>query len=135
FDGEATGISGDGLQPVISTLPTVVVDTLRSGFAAGSATNARFEVTYSQGAKMPINFRRKGFPYGLTITFSNVVLDTAEGIFQLPSFRKPVKFRVIAHTPEGDQHIRCQFTDLNGDSTLSPHPGNSEEILMLTGDR
>jgi hypothetical protein len=133
FAGEGTGISGAGVQPVVSTLPTVVVDTLRSGFAAGSTTNAELEVTYSRQAVMPITLRRSGFPHDLTITFSNIVLDTAEGLFPFPSFRKPVKFRVIAHTPEGDLHIRCKFVDLNNDSTLSPNPGNSEEILMLTG--
>lgn len=133
FGGQGTGISGPGVQPVVSTLPTVVVDTLRSGFGPGSTTNAKLDVTYSRQAVMPITLRRNGFPHDLTITFSNTVLDTAEGLFPFPSFRRPVKFRVVAHTPEGDQHIRCKFTDLNNDSTLSPNPGNSEEILLLTG--
>jgi hypothetical protein len=82
---------------------------------------------------MPITLRRAGFPYDLSVTFSNTIIDTAEGAFPLPSFRKPVKFRVIAHTPAGDLHLRCKFSDLNGDSTLSPNFGNAEVIQVLTG--
>jgi hypothetical protein len=132
FAGEGTGISGAGVQPIINTLPTVVVDTTQSGFAAGSATNARLDVSYS-GVTMPITLRRELFPYDITITFSNTIIDTAEGLFPLPSFRRPVKFRAVAHTPGGDQHLRCKFVDLNGDSTLSPNPSNSEVIQILTG--
>ncbi len=132
FVGEGTGISGVGVQPIVSTLSTVVVDTLQSGFTPGSTTNARLDVSYS-GITMPVTLRRTGFPYDLTITFSNTIIDTAEGIFPFPSFRKPVKFRVVAHTPQGDQHLRCKFVDLNNDSTLSPNPGNSEVIEVLTG--
>ena len=132
FAGEGRGLSGGGVQPVVTTLPTVVVDTLLSGFAAGSSTNARLDVKYS-GVTMPVTLRRTGFPYDLSITFSNTILDTADGIFPFPAFRKPVKFRVVAHTPEGDLHLHTKFVDLNGDSTLSPNPGNSEVIQILTG--
>jgi hypothetical protein len=132
FNGDGSGISGEGVQPVISTLPTVVVDTVQSGFAAGSATNAKLDVSYS-GISMPITLRRTGFPYDMTITFSNAVLDTAEGLFPLPSFRRPVKFRIVAHTPQGDIHLPCKFIDLNGDSTLSANPGNPEVIQVMTG--
>jgi hypothetical protein len=82
---------------------------------------------------MPITLRRAGFPYDLTITFSNVIIDTAEGAFALPSFRRPVKFRVVAHTPQGDIHLKSRFTDLNGDSTLSANSGNAEVLSVLTG--
>ena len=132
FIGDASGISGDGIQPVVSTLETVVVDTLRSGFTPGSSTNATLDVRYS-GLSMPITLRRSGFPYDFTITFSNTILDTAEGLFPGANFRKPVKFRVVAHTPEGDQHLHCKFVDQNADSTLSPNPGNAEVIQVLTG--
>ena len=132
FAGEKTSISGAGIQPIINTLPTVLVDTTRSAFAPGSTTNAKLDVSYS-GIAMPITLRRAGFPYDLTITFSNTILDTAEGAIPIPLLRRPVKFRVVAHTPQGDLHLRCQFSDQNGDSTLSPHPGNSEVIHVWTG--
>jgi len=131
FAGEGTGIAGSGVMPIVNTLPTVAVDTLRSGFTPSSPANAKLNVTYSRQAVMPITLRRAGFPYDLTVTFSNTVLDTAFGSFDV--FRVPVKFRVVAHTPAGDQHLQCKFVDLNGDSTLSPHPLNSEEIIVLTG--
>jgi hypothetical protein len=131
FSGEGSGLSGAGVQPVIATLPTVLVDTVRSGFTIGSATNAKLVATYSRQAAMPITLRRSGFPHDLTITFSNTILDTALGVFDI--FKVPVKFRVVAHTPEGDRHLQCRFVDLNNDSTLSPNPGNSEVIQVLTG--
>ncbi len=132
FAGEGTGVSALGVQPVIATLGTVVVDTLQSGFTAGSTTNAKLSVAYSPSPNTyPITERRIGFPYDLTITFSNTVIDTALGIFDSP---RPVKFRVVAHTPEGDLHLKCKFSDLSPlDSTLSPHPGSPEEIQILTG--
>jgi hypothetical protein len=132
FTGLGSGITGKGVQPIINTLPTVVVDTVRSGFTSSSATNAKLSATYS-GTTLPITLRRPGFPYDATITFSNSVLDTAEGLFPLPAFRRPVKFRVVAHTPSGDVHLRCKFVDLNNDSTLSPNPANSEVIQILSG--
>jgi hypothetical protein len=131
FDGAGTGLSGAGVQPIISTPATVIVDSIRSGFIAGSQTSALLEATYSRQATMPITLARNGFPYDLTVTFSNTVIDTAVGIFDL--FRVPVKFRVVAHTPSGDQRLLCKFVDQNGDQTLSPNPGNSEEIIVLTG--
>ncbi len=131
FFGEGTGVSEAGVQPQISTLPTVVVDTIGSGFTAGSTTNARLLVSYSSGAAMPITLRRRNFPYDLRISFSNVVIDTVEGIFPFPAFDRPVKFRVVALTPSGEEHLRCKFVDLTGDSTLSLHP--DEVIQVFTG--
>lgn len=135
FDGKGTGVSGVGVQAIIWTLPTIVVDTLLSGFAPGSTTDAILDVSYSPSpTSLPITKRRLGFPYDMIVTFSNTIIDTAEGAFPLPSFRRPVKFRVEAVTPGGIQHLRCKFTDQNSDSTLSSVPGPiAEEIQVLTG--
>ena len=126
--GEGTGITGKGVQPVIATIPTVAVDTLRSGFRAGSPTRAKLRLTYS--GTMPIGLKREGFPYDFTITFSNTVIDTVFGLFGSSA---PAKFRVVAHTPQGDEHLKCFFVDLNQDSTLSPNPGSPEALQVLTG--
>jgi hypothetical protein len=137
FSGLATGISGAGIQPVVYTIPTVIVDSATTGFAPGSQTNAKLSVVYS-GLAMPITLRRAGFPYDMTVTFSNTVIDTAEGLF---GSRRPVKFRIVAHTPEGDLHLHCRFTDQSPfDSTLSPDPREVIQVLtgpdsMLTSDR
>ncbi|MBM2845739.1 MAG: hypothetical protein HW407_1051, partial [Bacteroidetes bacterium] len=135
FDGKGTGVSGSGVQPIIWTLPTVVVDTLQSGFAPGSTSDAILDVSYSPSpTSLPITKRRLGFPYDMIITFSNTVIDTAEGTFPGPLFRRPVKFRIEAMTPEGLLHLRCKFSDQNGDSTLSRLPGqNFEQIQVFTG--
>ncbi len=130
FDASGNGISGAGVQPIISTLKTVIVDTARSGFTTGSQTNAKLNVGYSRDATLPINFKRQGFPYDLTITFSNTIIDTALKVF---GDQTPVKFRVNAHTPAGDRRLQCFFIDTNNDSTLSANPLSHEEILVLTG--
>jgi hypothetical protein len=130
FEGLGTGISGLGVLPVIKTLQTIVVDTIRSGFAPGRTTNATFDVTYSRDATASINTRRDGYPHDFTITFSNTVLDTAQLRF---GFTAPIKFRVVAHTPTGDKHLQCWFYDLNNDSTLSANAASPEEIQVLSG--
>lgn len=128
FDGLGAGISGAGVQPIVKTIPTIIIDTVSSGFTTTSLTNAKLAVNYA--SLFPINYKRKGFPYDLTITFSNTVIDTVVSRpFGDPA---PAKFRVTAHTPTGDMHLRCAFTDLNDDSTLSPY-GTPEEIQILTG--
>ena len=130
FDGQGVGISGAGIQPVVYTIPTIVIDTVNSAFAPGSPTNAKLSVVY--GGPKSINEVRDGFPDDLTITFANTVIDTATDPFGIDAF--PVKFRVVAHSSSGEKHLRCVFADQNSDSTLS-HVlgGNPEEIRVLTG--
>ncbi|MBM2840256.1 MAG: hypothetical protein HW412_784 [Bacteroidetes bacterium] len=134
FDGAKTGISGLGIQPFVSTLPTVAVDTLQSGYVPGGSANTGLDVSYSRDATLPISLKRDGFAYDFTITFSNTVIDTALLRF---GFTAPIKFRVVAHTPTGDQHLKCWFYDTESgtshDSTLTPNSGNPEEIQVLTG--
>ena len=130
FEGLGTGISGGGVQPIITTLKTIVIDTARSGFAPGSPTNAKLEFSYFD-IVFPINLKRSGFPDDLTIRFSNAIIDTAVTSFDDPV---PVKFTVIAHTRTGDKRLKCFFADQNGDSTLSFLAGGGhEEIRVLTG--
>ncbi len=130
LEGAANGLTGEGVQPVITTLKTIVVDSIRSGFTAASPTNAKLTATYSRDATLPINLRRKGFPYDLTITFSNTVIDTA---FKRFGDLAPVKYRVTAQTPTGIVHLKTYFVDINNDSTLSPNPLSHEELVVLTG--
>jgi hypothetical protein len=128
FEGAGAGILGAGVQPIVKTIKTIVVDSARSGFTPNSLTNAKLAVEYS--ATVPINNVREGFPDDLTITFSNTVIDTVFGLFGDPA---PAKFRVTAHSSTGDRHLKSFFVDLNGDSTLSPNPSSAEEIQVLTG--
>ncbi len=138
FDGSDRGQVGEGVMPVVTTPATISVDTINSGFAAGSTTNAQLSFTYSgydptTKTYLPINFRRSGFPYDMTITFSNQIIDSSIAIGPLK--KKGVKFRPVAHTPSGDKHLKFIFQDKNGDSTLSHVTGgaNFEEIILLSG--
>jgi hypothetical protein len=130
FDGSLNGQVGSGLMPVVSTPPTVGIDSA-TGFSAGSRTTARLEVLYKVGG-LPLNYRRAGFPLDITIRFSDTVLDTTVGAF--PFDPLPVKFTVIGHTTSGDQKLKFLFFDLDGDQTLSHVEGGSHEsIQILTG--
>jgi hypothetical protein len=131
FDGAGTGISGAGIQPIVTTLKQVTVDSIRSGFAAGSVTNATLSVQYV-GDVFPINLRRDGYPDDITITFSNTYLDTSVASFPLRA--KPAKFRIVAHTVNGDKRLPFKFFDLDNDGSLSFYSvGTNEFIEILTG--
>jgi hypothetical protein len=114
----------------VFTPPTILIDTVNTGFVAGSPTNAKLSVIYNASIS-PINKKRFGFPADITIRFSNSVLDTSVG--QFPFSPQPVKFTVIAHTASGDVKLPFLFFDLNGDSTLSHIDANHETIQILTG--
>ncbi len=131
LDSLVSGIAASGLQPVVSTLKTVVLDTARSGYTAGSPTRAKLEISYSNAVgTYPITRRRAGFPYDWSISFSDRIVDTA----YIRPFNDPwpVKFKVVAHTPNGDVPLKCRISDGNRDSTLSPN-SIPEEAEVLTG--
>lgn len=132
FDGTPTGIPGAGVLPVVYTLPTVEVDSTRTGFTAGSPTNAKLEVQYRD--ILPINQRRDGYPVDITITFSDTYLDTSvPGIFGTPA--RPAKFQVVANSPTGPKKLKFVFFEAPGkiDGTLTHVLGNQEYIEILTG--
>jgi hypothetical protein len=134
FDGSERGQVAAGVMPIIYTIPTIEIDTIASGFTASSPTNADLDIKYyTQTGSKPINYRRTGFPYDLTVTFSNVPIDTSVGVVPLRPL--PVKFSVVAHTPTGDTRLKFFFLDKNKDSTLSHIRGGAdfEEITVLTG--
>jgi hypothetical protein len=131
FDGSSRGQVGSGVLPVIFTPETVSIDSA-TGFAQGSATNAKLNVQYKIDA-LPINYRRDGFPENISIRFSDTVIDTST--LNFPAYDAiPVKFTVIAHTAAGDKKLPFLFFDLDGDQTLSHVEGGSHEsIQILTG--
>ncbi|MCI0708066.1 MAG: hypothetical protein L0Y80_11350 [Ignavibacteriae bacterium] len=133
LDGTPSGLSGVGVLPVIETLPNVIVDSATTGFTSGSTTNATLNVTYLN--VMPINLRREAFPDDITITFYDTFVDTSTAIVPQPA--RPAKFRIIAHTPEGDKQLDFKFFDISiggiRDGTLTHVTGNAEYIHILTG--
>jgi hypothetical protein len=114
--GKGVGPVGDGLLPVIWTDSIPKPDTLRSGFAAGSATNLKVRLTAPR--TLSPNLRRPGYPDSVRIVFDNVIRDTAlvgAGGFQ----GRGVKFRAFAETAQGESQLDVRLRDTNGDSTLS----------------
>jgi hypothetical protein len=124
FHGAGTGQIGSGLLVVPTTPDSISVDTTLSGFAPTSPTNAKLHASYQD--ILPINLRRVGFPDNITITFSDVYLDTSYATI-LP--KRPAKFRIIAHTDSGDVKLKFVFRDADLDGTLSqPYPNEYIDI-------
>jgi hypothetical protein len=129
--GQGTGQVGFGIQPVVSTPDSVWVDLTASGFTPTSQTNTRLSFEYQQFAAS-INRRRTGYPADLTITFSDTYLDTT--VFLAPRFPRPVKYRVVAHEPDGDFRLKTVLYDLNNDSTLSAAGEYTDIVTYFAGN-
>lgn len=126
LEGAGSGLVGTGLLPVVSTPNTVSVDSA-SGFTASSLTNGRLKMTYRN--PLPINLKRPGFPEDMTITFSDAPIDTSLRGFGLLRSR-PTKFRVTAHTADGDLRMKFYFLDKDNDGTLSlPFPDEFIDVV------
>lgn len=125
LEGEGRGPAGDGILPIISTPKLVSVDTLTTGFTDESKSNIILSTRYSTGV-LPITLRRPGFPNNIEIIFSDSFLDTSIAAIGMPA--KPVKFKVIAKTADGDMQLNFRFFDKNNSNNLSG-VGNFIEIL------
>ena len=116
LDGRGVGPTASGLLPLVTNPIEATVDLAGTLYAAGSHTNTRLKVAYQK--VLSSNLRRPGYPDDITITFDDVVRDTAiaAGIgFQA----RPAKFVVVAHSSDGDRKLDFRFRDFNNDSTLS----------------
>jgi hypothetical protein len=123
LEGAGTGPSAAGVLPVVSTLASVEVDTLLSGFTDGSGTNAAYQARYA--SPVPINIRRPGFPEDLVLTFADTPLDTSQAAIGAPAI--PANFRIVG-VDSGTQ-FDFRFRDVNGDRVVSA-AGEFIEILM-----
>jgi len=127
LEGLGAGYVGKGLLPIVSTPKTVTVDTVASAFTAASSTNAKLKVTYRTA--LPINYRRPGYPHDMTITFSNVAIDTSLRGFGLLRSR-PTKFRITSHADTGDMRMKFYFLDKDNDGNLSrPFPDEFIDVV------
>lgn len=113
FNALRNGPAASGLLPVISTAAATQVDP-RSGYATPT-TSTPLRVEYQPGRD--VNYRRPGYPEDIVIVFDDVVVDT--GLAISPILARPAKFRVYAHTPEGDRQLDFRFNDTNRDSVLT----------------
>ncbi|NNE08872.1 MAG: T9SS type A sorting domain-containing protein [Gemmatimonadetes bacterium] len=132
--GEGSGPVGLGILPIIDTPETVLIDTLATGFDAGSPTNASLTVTYQTGGflSLPINRVRPGFPDDITIMFYDEIVDTS--LFVNPTPALPVKYEAFAHAPDRDFQLDTKFFDTDGDGTLSA-PNEFIDIITYGPDR
>lgn len=130
LDGKGTGQVGAGVLPMVWTPSTILVDSARTGYTATSTTNTKLKAIFQdpinearpdraqfRGGRM-INYRRPNFPNDITVTFSDVPVDTSVD-FGIGRAARPAKFRVVAHTPNGDVRLKFGMADLDRDGTLS----------------
>ncbi len=121
FSAAGIGPVADGILPVISSIPTVEVDTAHTGWAQQTTPGlinmaVPFYIDNQYLGRDPtwINYRRPGYPGNLTVMFGNVPLDTAMAKVPTTSYpAEPVNFRVVSHTDSGDVHLKCFFYDPN----------------------
>ncbi|MGC8594161.1 MAG: hypothetical protein ACP5US_03070 [Candidatus Kryptoniota bacterium] len=129
FSGSGTGPVADGILPVVSSISTVSIDSTTTGFIAQSTPNLTNLIPTYLGL-LPSNYRRQGYPGNVTVTFSNVPLDTT-----LPAIGMPtefVNFRAVAHTDSGDVHLKCYFYDQNKNGKFD---GILDYIRLATFDK
>ena len=129
--GAGTGPVGDGILPILSTPVLPSPDTVRSGWAPGSATNVKVKLS-AVDLVGPLaasrNLRRVGYPDSIRIVFDDVVRDTS--LISSPyNTRTPMKFRVFAETAEGEKQLDVAFRDVNRDSTFD---AANERLIVLT---
>jgi len=117
LDGQGIGPTGAGLLPVVTIPKSVQVDT--SLWHAGSVTNEKLRVNYQFTPTLSPNLRRPGYPDDVSIVFDNTVVDTGITGISGSDVANPAKFRVIAHTAQGDRVMNFRFRDTDHDSTLS----------------
>lgn len=130
FDGEGRGPVGDGILPVVSTIETMQIDTVTTGFSATSATNAIVNLRYANA--LPVGLKRPGYPDNLEIVFSDVPVDTSIAGIGVPA--KPANFRVLAKTDSADLRLKFRFRDTDNNGTLS-QIGEFIEVVTYTVDR
>jgi hypothetical protein len=124
FQATGEGPVGEGLLPLVSSDSLVRIDPA-SNWEPGHPTNIKLKITPQPG--LSPNLRRLGYPDDITIRFADTFVDT--GIFLPPTQKKPAKFQVFAHTPQGDVQLKFAFRDLNADGTLS---ANFERFDIVT---
>jgi hypothetical protein len=127
FDGSANGQSALGVLPIVKTPDEIVVNS--AAWASPAVTDCQLSMSYV--SKYSKNVRRDGFPWDISIKFYDHIVDTAEAALVFLD-GTPVKFNVIAHTPNGDERLKFQFNDDDGDGSLS-HGGSHEVITVMYG--
>jgi hypothetical protein len=130
FNGEGSGPVGSGLLPVIHTAESVLIDSTRTGWSPGSATNAEILAAYQPS--LPINLRRPRYPEDITVVFSDDIVDSSLAQFPFPAL--PAKFQIIAHGDDGDYRLDFRFLDTDLDGTLSQR-GELIDIVTYTEDQ
>lgn len=136
---QGSGPVGAGLLPSVKTSTQVFLDAANSGWATGSTTNAKILVNANGFApSVDQNRRRDGYPYDLSIVFGDAVMDTAVRISGADT-TNPAKFKIIAHTPQGDRQLDFRFRDIKPtggakDFTLSNVNDVIDVVTYLPGD-
>ena len=128
FSGSGVGPVGKGILPVLTTVDTVTIDSINTGYIPGGITNTKMKANYAPS--LPIRLKRPGFPNDIEIIFDNTIIDTSiVGGVGFPS--RPTKFAVYSVNNGVKEKVKFRFRDLNNDSTLSTLT-ESVEVVTYT---
>ncbi len=125
---QGIGPVGSGLLPYVSVPVVTGVDSATTGWRTGSATNVKLAVVYQPG--LSPNMKRPGYPYNLSIVFADTVVD--RGYSQTPQTPRaseilPTRYKVFAHTVDGDMQMRYRVRDLNANGV----PDSTNEYVEV----
>ncbi len=112
LSGEGSGPVAAGVQPIVTTPPTVFVDPDASGFTESSATTTVLTTSYQSA--LSINLRRPGFPEDVILTFADTPISTSRSAIGRPS--RPVNFKAVG--AESGYEYPFYYLESNGNATL-----------------
>jgi hypothetical protein len=118
------------MVPLVSSIPTVRVNTGLSGFTGGS-TNVRLTAAYSP--VQDINRRRTGYPDDIMIVFDDQVVDTSIATFLFPA--RPARFRVYALADTDTIQLDFRFRDNDASGTVSAVNERIDVLCPIPGVR
>jgi hypothetical protein len=132
---QGIGPVGSGVLPIVKVPVVAGIDSARTGWRAGSASNLKYTISYQPG--LSPNRKRPGYPYDLSIVFSDSLVD--HGYPQSPATPnaneiKPTHYRVFAHTVDGDMQMRFRVRDLNSDGLPDSTNDFAEVWTFVNGD-
>jgi hypothetical protein len=133
LDGVGIGPIAAGLLPVV-TIPVIpTMDSTRTGWVAGSATNVKLDASWIASLGEKRNLRREGYPDDISVIFTDTVSDTSTAFTSLTwNIPYPTRFYVVAHTDTGDVRLDFRFRQGAGTARDSTIASAGEIIDILT---
>jgi hypothetical protein len=131
FQGEDTGPVGDGILPIVRSIPGMGVDSAGTGFTPESSTDVKLRASLLSFPSA--DTRRPGYLDSLSVVFDDAVMDTSLGVSHYDAL--PAKFRVFRHGPDGKVQMNFRFRELrNRENAMLDQPGEYIDVFTYRPD-